>query len=190
MEYIAVLIVAAAVFLICFLVDRGFTKIFRSQSQHHSGKAVRLNKRYGSIGLILAVFGIAALFAGLPGNWLFIGSGVVIMALGAGLVTYYMTFGVFYDEDSFVLTTFGKKSTAYRYEMIRGQQLYITTGGQTVIEIILQDGRTFHLQSSMTGVYEFLDKAFAGWLQQKNMALNECDFHDPKNSCWFPKVED
>lgn len=189
-EYIAVAIIAAAVFGICFLVDKGFTKIFRSQSQHHSGTAVRLNKRYGSIGLILAVFGLAVLFAGLPGNWLFIGAGILIMALGIGLVVYYMTFGVFYDDEGFVLTTFGKRSTTYRYGQIRGQQLYVTTGNQTVIEIIMKDGRTFHLQSAMSGVYEFLDHAFAAWLMETGKALNECDFHDPKNSCWFPKVED
>ncbi len=190
MEYIAVILVAAAVFGLCFLLDKGFMRLFRSQSQHHSGTAVRLNKRYGSIGLILAVLGLAALFAGLAGDWLFIVSGAVIMLLGAGLVVYYMTFGVFYDGESFVLTTFGKKSTTYCYRNIRGQQLYVTTGSQTVIEIIMDDGRTFQLQSSMTGVYDFLDTAFAGWLSQTGRALNECDFYDPKNSCWFPKVED
>lgn len=189
-EYIAVAIIAAAVFGICFLVDKGFTKIFRSQSQHHSGTAVRLNKRYGSIGLILAVFGLAVLFAGLPGNWLFIGASILIMALGVGLVVFYMTFGVFYDDDGFVLTTFGKRSKTYRYGDIRGQQLYATTGNQVVIEIIMNDGRTFQLQSAMSGVYEFMDHAFAAWLEQNGKALNECDFHDPKNSCWFPKVED
>ena len=189
-EYIAVAIIAAAVFGICFLVDKGFTKIFRSQSQHHSGTAVRLNKRYGSIGLILAVFGLAVLFAGLPGNWLFIGASILIMVLGIGLVVYYMTFGVFYDDEGFVLTTFGKRSTTYRYGQIRGQQLYVTTGNQTVIEIIMTDGRTFHLQSAMSGVYDFLDHAFAAWLMETGRALNECDFYDPKNSCWYPKVED
>ena len=44
MEYIAVLLVAALVFLICFMVDKGFTKLFRSQKEHKSGLAIRLNK--------------------------------------------------------------------------------------------------------------------------------------------------
>ncbi len=189
-EYIAVAIVAALVFLICFLVDKGFTKLFRSQSQHHSGTAVRLNKRYGSIGLVLAVLGLGVLFAGLPGKWLFLGCGMVILLVGIGLVVYYMTFGVFYDDEGFVLTTFGKPSITYDYSQIRGQQLYMTAGNQTVIEIIMKDGRAFHLQSTMTGVYEFMDTAFAGWLTHTGKALNECDFYDPKNSCWFPKVED
>ncbi len=187
-EFVAVILVAAAVFGVCFLIDKGFTKLFRSQSQHHSGKAVRLNKRYGSIGLILAVFGVAVLFAGLPDNWLFIISSFLIMAVGIGLVVYYMTFGVFYDEESFVLTTFGKKSTTYQYRDIAGQQLYVTTGGGVVIEVYMGDGRTFQLQSTMIGVYDFMDKAFFAWLRQTGKRQEDCEFYDPENSCWFPPV--
>lgn len=187
-EYIAVILIVAAVFGLCFLVDKGFTKLFRSQSQHHSGKAVRLNKRYGSVGLILTVFGLAVLFAGLPDNWLFIGCSILITALGVGLVVYYMTFGIFYDEESFVLTTFGKKSTTYSYGDIQGQQLYVTTGGGVVIEVYMTDGRTFQLQSTMAGTYDFMDKAFFAWLRQTGRRQEECDFYDPQNSCWFPTV--
>lgn len=190
MEYVAVLIVAAVIFGLCYLVDKGFTKLFRSQSQHFSGTAVRLNKKYGSIGLILAVFGIGAIFTGLPANWLFIIGGSLIAVMGVCLVVYYMTFGVFYDSDSFVLTTFGKRSTTYRYGDIQGQQLYVTSGGGVVIELFLHDGRTFQLQSSMVGVYDFMDKAFAAWLQQTGKTREECEFYDPQNSCWFPKVEE
>ena len=188
-EIIAVLIIAAAVFGICILVDKGFTKLFRSQSQHHSGKAVRLNKRYGSVGLLLTVFGIAVLFTGLPGNWLMIVCSMILMIVGVGLVVFYMTFGVFYDEESFVLTTFGKKSTTYAYRDIRGQQLYVLQGGGIVIEVYLCDGRSFQLQSTMTGTYDFLDKAFFAWLRQTGRKQADCDFYDPENSCWFPKME-
>mgnify|MGYP003303651866 CR=1 FL=1 len=34
MEYLAVIIVAAVVFGLCFLVDKAFVKLFRSQAQH------------------------------------------------------------------------------------------------------------------------------------------------------------
>lgn len=187
-EIIAVLILAAAVFGICFLVDKGFTKLFRNQSQHYSGKSVRLNKRYGSVGLIMLVFGLAVLFVGLPGNWLFIAASILFMVVGAGLVVFYMTFGVFYDEESFVLTTFGKKSTTYAYSQIRGQQLYVLQGGGVVIELYMEDGRSFQLQSVMQGTYDFMDKAFHAWLRQTGRKQEECDFYDPQNSCWFPKV--
>ena len=72
MEYVAVIIVAAVVFGVCFLVDKGFTKLFRSQAQHMSGLAVRLSKRYGSIGLVIAVIGLAAILMGLSKDWVLI----------------------------------------------------------------------------------------------------------------------
>ncbi|MBP3305072.1 MAG: hypothetical protein J6L24_03790 [Oscillospiraceae bacterium] len=189
MEYIGVLIVAALVFGVCFLIDKGFTKLFRSQAQHMSGIAVRLNKKYGAIGLILFVLGVAGIFAGLGDSWLLIAGGSLIAVVGIGLVVYYMTFGVFYDSDSFILTTFGRRSTTYRYRDIKGQQLY-NSYGNIVIELHMNDGRTVQLQSAMSGVYPFLDKAFEGWCYQKGIQREGCAFHDPDNSCWFPPVEE
>ncbi len=186
MEYVVVLLFAAFVFLICFLVDKGFTKLFRSQQEHKSGLAIRLNKRYGSIGLIVAVIGIAALFAG---GWLLTAGGCVLILVGLGLVVYYMTFGVFYDTDTFILTTFGKKSTTYKYSDIKAQQLY-NNYGNTVIELYMTDGRTVQLQSGMEGVYDFMDYAFSAWLRQTGRKQEDCAFYDSQNSCWFPPVED
>ena len=37
-------IVIALVFLICFLLDKGFTKLFRSKPQHRSGLSVQIGK--------------------------------------------------------------------------------------------------------------------------------------------------
>lgn len=185
-----ILIVAALTFGVCFLVDKGFKKIFRGKAQHETGLSVRLNKKYGAFGLILFALGTAAIFSGLNGNGIIlsIGGGVVVL-LGIGLIVYYMTFGVFYDEDSFVLTTFGKRSTTYRYEQIRGQLLY-NAYGNILIELHMTDGRTVGLQAGMTGVYPFLDKAFFAWCRQKHIQPEGCEFHDPDNSLWFPVVED
>lgn len=189
MEIVAVLILAALVFGVCFLVDKGFTKLFRSQSQHHSGKALRLNKRYGSFGLIAFVFGLGMLFVGLTEGWLLLTAGIMLIVVGVGLVVYYMTFGVFYDDEGFLLTTFGKKSKAYRYQDIEGQMLYITTGRNVMVELYLKDGRTFQVQLTMVGAAEYLDYAFDRWLCQTGKTREECEFHDPENSCWFPTVE-
>ncbi len=186
MEWIAVLIVCALVFGICFLFDKSFTKIFRGKVQHTSGLSVRLNKRFGSAGLILFVLGLAAVFAG---GWLMIVSGAILMVVGVGLVVYYMTFGVFYNAESFVYTSFGKRSYTYRYGDICAQKLY-NTSGNIVIELHMTDGRGVQLQAGMVGVYPFLDKAFAGWLEQTGRPRESCDFYDPDNSCWFPPVED
>ena len=186
---IPVLVIAALTFGVCFLVDKGFTKKFRGKAQHKSGLSVRLNKKYGAFGLILMALGVAAIFSGINGNGLVIGiGGGVVLLVGVGLLVYYMTFGVFYDEDSFVLTTFGKRSTTYRFGQIQGQLLY-NASGNVLIELHMEDGRTVGLQASMTGVYPFLDKAFFGWCYQRELAPENCEFHDPDNSLWFPMME-
>ncbi len=185
MEYV---LVAAAVFGLCFLLDKGFTKIFRGKEQHRSGLSVRYNKKFGSFGLILMVLGIAGLFASKGTDLiLLIGGGIVILT-GIGLIVYYMTFGIFYDADSFVLTTLGKKSATYQFRDIKSQQLFVS-GGTTIIELYLHDGRAVAVQSTMEGAYPFLDKAFVGWCRQKGINPDACDFHDPDNSLWFPTAE-
>lgn len=190
MEYLAVIFIAAAVFGLCYLVDRGFTKLFRSQAQHKSGLSVRLSKHYGSIGLILAVLGIAAIFMGMgdTSDWVLIAGGAVIVIVGVCLTVYYMTFGVFYNADGFILTTFGNRSKTYSYRDIQSQQLY-NNQGHTLIELHLSDGNVVHLQSNMTGAYPFLDYAFEAWCLQTGRKRDECGFYDPDNSCWFPPVE-
>ena len=189
MEWIVVLIVAALVFGVCFLVDKGFTKLFRSQAQHYSGLSVRLNKRYATIGLVMFVLGVVAIFAGLTQGALLLVGGGFIVAIGVGLVVYYMTFGVFYDDETFLLTTFGKKSKVYYYSEIAAQQLY-NNYGQIIIELHMTDGRTAHLQLVMPGAEAFLNKAFSAWCRQKGIREEDCVFHDTDNSCWFPGVEE
>lgn len=189
MDILSIVLVAAVVFGVCFLVDKGFTRVFRSKPQHISGKSVRLNKYYGVGGILMTVLGVAAVFAGMAEPWLLLAGGILLIVLGIGLIIYYMTFGVYYDEDSFLLTTFGKRSTAYRYGDIRGQLLY-NSYGHIIIELHMSDGRTVQMQSSMTDVYVFLDHAFAAWCRQQGKRQEDCPFHDPDNSCWFPTMED
>lgn len=185
MELLAIILVAAGTFGVCYLVDKGFTKVFRSKPQHMSGQSLRLSKKYATIGLILAVVGFSAVFAGISGSMLLLIGGVILIIMGIGLVLYYMTFGVYYDDESFLLTTFGKRSNTYYYRDIQAQQLYMSYG-TVVIELHLSDGRSIQLQSGMEGVYPFLDKAYAAWVRQTGIREEDCTFHDPANSCWFP----
>ena len=192
MEYLAIIIFAALVFGVCFLVDKGFTKLFRNQAQHHSGQAVRLNKKYGAFGLILTVLGLATLFAALSETWIFVAAGAIVIVMGIALVVYYMTFGIFYDADGFVYTTFGKKSSTYQYNQIRCQQLYQVQGGNIIVELHMTNGNTVQVQLQLNGAEDFLNTAFLGWVRQKNLDVRSgcCDFHDPEKSCWFPSLED
>lgn len=186
---LAAAIVAAAVFGICFLLDKLFQKLFRKQQQFHSGLSVRLNKRYASVGLILGLLGLVAVFSGLTNGWVLIVGGSLVILVGAALVVYYVTFGVFYDDESFLIMSFGKPKRIYRYAEIRAQQLYVA-GGSVVIELYLSDGESLQLQSTMDGTYSFMDKAFRKWLEQTGRKEEDCVFYDPDNSCWFPTPEE
>lgn len=189
MQYLAVLIIAALVFGACYLCDKGFQKLFRNQAQHHSGLSVRLNKRYAAFGAVLVTLGVAGAFAGLNDSTLLLVGGIMLVVVGIGLIVYYASFGIFYDGESFVLTTFGKKTTTYRYLQIQSQQLY-TASGNLVIELSMSDGRCVSLHATMIGVFDFLDTAFDGWCRQKSIRKEDCSFHDPANSCWFPTEEE
>ena len=188
MQIFAILIIAAVIFGICYLFDKGFQKTFRNKPQHKSGLSIRPNKRYATFGLILLILGLAAIFSSAESVVLLVG-GIVILVMAIGLIVYYMTFGVFYDENSFLFTSFGKKSMEYRYQDIKSQQLYVIQGGNVVIELHMVDGNAVSLQSPMVGVYAFLDTAFAGWCRQKGINSDDCSFYDPANSCWFPTEE-
>lgn len=190
MELIAILLIAAAVFGGCYLIDKQFTKAFRSKAQHRSGLAVRANKRYGVFGVILSALGVMAVCAGITDGAVLLVGGAVVLLMGVSLAVYYLSFGIFYDGESFLQSRFGKKDVTYFYRDIRGQKLYLIQGGNIVVELHMADGAVVSLQSSMDGVYPFLDTAFAAWCTQTGRDPQECDFHDPSQSLWFPTVED
>ena len=190
MTFFLILLIAAAVFGLCFAVDKAFAKLFRSKAQHRSGMAVRANKRYGLFGVILSVLGIMAVCVGISDGPVLLWGGVIVLLMGAALAVYYLSFGVFYDGETFLLSRFGKKEVTYRFSDIKGQKLYLVQGGNVVIELHMADGNTVSLQSTMDGVYPFLDTAFAAWCLQTGRDPQSCDFHDPSQSLWFPPVED
>ena len=190
MEFIAIMLIAAAVFGVCYLVDKAFTKAFRSKAQHRSGKAVRAPKRYGIFGVLLTVVGILAVCVGITDGWVLLGGGIIVLLMGAGLIVYYLSFGVFYNDNSILYSRLGKKDVTYEYRDILGQKLYLVQGGSIVVELHMADGGVVSLQSTMDGVYPFLDAAFAGWCSQTGRDPEECEFHDPSRSLWFPPVEE
>ena len=190
MNPITTIIAVALTFGICFLVDKGYTKLFRSKQQHKSGLQVRVSKRYASIGLVLCILGLLAVFTGLGGETvLLIGGGIVIF-IGCGLIGHYLSFGIFYDADTFIVTAFGKKNPVYRFRDIRHQKLYLIQGGSIVVELHMADGSAVSVHTAMEGAYPFLDHAFNAWCRQTGQDPDACAFHDPQNHLWFPSEED
>lgn len=189
-QLIPIVLVAAVVFGICYLVDKTFSKLFRSKAQHRSGMAVRANKRYGVFGVILICLGILAICVGVTDGPVLIWGGIIVLLMGAALAGYYLSFGIFYDGESLLMSRFGKKDVTYFYKDIVGQKLYLIQGGNIVVELHMADGSAVSVQSTFDGVYPFLDTAFAGWCLQTGRDPQSCDFHDPSQSLWFPTVEE
>ena len=190
MQLVLILLIAAVIFGVCYLVDKAFTKAFRSKAQHRSGLAVRANKRYGIFGVILTVLGTMALCVGITDGAVLMAGGAVVLIMGVCLAVYYLSFGIFYDGESFLYCRFGKPDAAYLYKEILGQKLYLVQGGNVIIELHMANGTAVSLQSAMDGIYPFLDTAFAAWCLQTSRDPQSCDFHDPSQSLWFPTVED
>ena len=186
MQAIAIIIIAALVFLICRLVDKIFMKLFRSKAQHRSGLAVRASKRYGIFGVMFSVLGILGIISGTAGESVLTWAGILVLLMGIGLAVHYLSFGIFYNGESFLLCRFGRKSQEHRFDEIVSQKLYVLTGGSTLIELTLKDGSTVSVQSTMDGVYPFMDTAFAGWCMETGHKMEECSFYDPSKSWWFP----
>lgn len=186
MQAIVILLIAALVFAICWGVDKLFTGLFRSKAQHRSGLAVRASKRYGIFGVMFSVLGILGIVTGMVGEQVLLWAGVVVLLMGIGLAVHYLSYGIFYDGESFLLCRFGRRSQEHRYSEIVSQKLYVITGGSTVIELTLADGSTVSVQSTMEGVYPFMDTAFAGWCLETGHQMDQCDFYDPSKSWWFP----
>ncbi len=179
------LILAAVMFGLCFVLDKAFTKLFRSRKEHRSGLAVKRNKRSAVLGLFLGLIGIAGLFAG-SGVMIF---SVILLLVAVLLVVAYLTFGIYYDEATFLVASFGKKSAVYRYADIREQQRFVVQGGSWIVNLTMADGTAVAVQSTMDGAYPFLNYAFARWCEQKGIAPDSCDFHDPAQHKWFPEAE-
>lgn len=187
MEFVFTLLLMAAVFGVCFLVDKGFTKLFRSRPEHRSGLAVRPSKRYGSIGLIVALLGVGGLIGGLvEGTKALTACGVLLVLTGVGLVAYYISTGIFYDEDTFLFASLGKKDRTYRYRDILHQKLYAVQGGQYIVELHMADGSAVMVQTQMEGYREFLNHAAAAW----RVGKDNCAPADPEQLLWFPSEEE
>ena len=152
---------------------------------------MRLKKHYGILSLamiILGVLGILTFF--FDGNVILLLGGLLVAPGGAALGIYYLTHGIFYDDDAFLYVTFGNRSREYRYGEIRGQKLYEIQGGSLLVELHMTDGKTVPVQNNMDGAAVFLDKAAHARMRQLGLNSHECPWFDETKGQWFPPVEE
>jgi hypothetical protein len=185
------LLVIAATFGAMFLIDKGLTRLFRSRDQHRSGTAVRLKKHYGILSLALMILGLLGIVTYFTDkNLILLVGGIVVLPGGALLGIYYLTHGIFYDNDTFLYVTFGNRSVTYRYADIRAQKLYEIQGGTLLVELHMADGKAVSVQTSMEGAKTFLDKAAHARMRQLGLNSHECSWFDETEGKWFPPVEE
>ena len=187
----AYLLIIAATFGVMFLLDKGLTKLFRSRDQHRSGTAVRLKKHYGIFSLAMMILGVLGLLTWFSNRSpaLLLG-GLLVTPGGILLGIYYLTHGIFYDNDTFLYTTFGNRSVTYRYADIVAQKLYEIQGGTLLVELHMTDGKAVSVQTTMEGAKTFLDKAAHARMRQLGLNSHECSWFDETEGRWFPPVED
>ncbi len=190
MKLLPAILFMALIFGLCFAVDKGFARIFRNKPQHKSGKSVRPNRLYAAFGLLLGVLGIAAVITGLNDRIFLTVAGAVVLVFGVLLVAYYLSFGIYYDDETLLYDPFFKKKKTYAYSDIVGQRLYVITGGSVIVELHMCDGDALSIQSAMPGSLDFLNHAFAVWCRQTGRDPEHCEFHDPAAFRWFPTEED
>ena len=183
------LLVIAATFGVMFALDKGLTKLFRSRDQHRSGTAVRLKKHYGILSLALMALGLLGIVTYFTDKSLtLLLGGVLILPGGALLGLYYLTHGIFYDDESFLYVSFGNNAREYRYADIVGQKLYEIQGGSLLVELYMTDGKTVSVQGTMEGAPSFLDKAAHARMRQLGLNSHECEWFDESQGRWFPEV--
>ena len=189
MQLVATLIILAVMFGLCFLVDKLFTRLFRSRKEQRSGLAVHYNKRTALFGLLLVVLGIFSTMTGAEKSLFLLIGGIVVLLGGIVLLVYYLSFGIFYDDESILVSAFLKKSRTYVYADIVHQTVLIA-GGSLLAEVYFTDGSSLTVASNMDGAVPFLDHAFTRWCKAKGLDPKECDFHDPSKFRWFPAEEE
>lgn len=188
MEYVWIAVLALLTFGVCFLLDKLFSKAFRGREQHRSGLRVKLRKRMAVFGLLVVMLGVVCVIFYWGSYPVIFWSGWILLLMGICMLVYYLSFGVYYDEEGFVYSRFGKKSKLYTYDQICAQQLY-NSQGSILVELQLSDGSTVPVQDSMEGGFAFLDYAYERWLGGKHLSEEECSFHDLEKCCWFPSAE-
>ena len=185
------ILVIAATFAALFAIDKGLTKLFRSRKQHRSGSAVRLKKHYGILSLALMILGALGIVIWFSDRTLaLLVGGILVLPGGAVLGIYYLTHGIFYDDEGFLYTTFGNRSAEYRYGDIRHQKLYEIQGGTLLVELHMADGSAVSVQGNMEGAYDFLSKAAHARMRQLGLNSHECDWFDETEGRWFPPMEE
>lgn len=187
--YILMLIVCAAVFLVCFLIDTLLKVIFPKSKLEKSKQAVRPPRRSAVIGVILAFLGLAVVVRIAPkehDTLLLIGA-IGAMVIGAVLLCTYFSVVIYYDDEGFLYKAWGHGKQEFHYSQIKGQRSLLTRGG--VNTILFVGDAEINLYGAMQNLNAFLSKAFFKWCQVKGIDPDSVE-NNPRMATYFPDPDD
>lgn len=188
MKYLLLLLLCAAVFLVCFLIDKLFGLLFPKSKTEKSGNVVRLPRRNAVAGILLIFVPLVVLLFLIPegGDTLMRVGCTIAIVFGAILLVSYFSFAIYFDDEGFVYKDLRRKKTAYHYSQIRGQRSVLTRSGVNSILFVADD--EINVYSTMQNLNAFLNKAFYKWCEVKGIDPAGVE-NNPRMFTWFPDPE-
>ena len=185
MKYVLYLLLIAVIFGLVALVDFVFGKLFPKAKVKKTEKAVRAPRYSFIVGILIVFLGIMGLLFYTEAD-VFLRIGMVIaMVMGLYMAVNYISFGIFYDDETFTYRTLTKKAVTFRYADITGQRSFLARSG---LNVTLLAGETeVPLNGSMQGVADFMNHAFFAWCRQKGLDPDAQEY-DPRTLRYFPEV--
>lgn len=181
MKYVIVLLFMAAVFGLCFLVDRLCRRLFPADPR----KAVRLPRRSVIFGVLLTFLGFTAWLVYWPQfAWYLRVSSILVLVMGVFLLVQYFSFSIRYDEEGFEYRTLGKKAMTCHYDEILGQESLLTRSG--VHSTLYTKQGELPIYTALVGLPEFLKTAFSHWCEAKGIDPDTVE-NNPQYLTYFPK---
>ena len=180
--------VCAFVFLVCFLLDTLFKRLFPKSKLEKSKTAVRPARRSATFGVILLFVPVVVLLFFMPegGDTLLLIGCIAALIFGVILLVNYFSVTIYYDDEKFLYKTLRGGKKEFHYGQIRGQRSLMTRGG--INTILFVGGEEINLYSSMQNLNAFLNKAFYRWCAEKGIDPDSVE-NNPRMFTWFPDPE-
>lgn len=188
MKYVLLIAFCGIIFLLCFLIDKLFQKIFPRSETEKRGQVVRLPRRNAVTSIILIFVAVSVLLFLMPegGDTLMLVGCIVAIIMGVIILVNYLGFAIYFDDEGFVYKDLRRKKTAYRYSQIRGQRSVQTRSGINSTLFVADD--EINVYSSMQNLNTFLSKAFYQWCKVKQIDPATIE-NNPRMFTWFPDIK-
>lgn len=185
MKYVILVIYAALIFGLCFVVDKVTGWIIRRCQERDT---VKPPLRYPVLTCVLlaAAAGLVVYAIHVRKLQYLLGTGV-FLAVAVYALVYYRSTEITYNKTSFVFHR-GKQKARFHFADIVGQRADVTRKTKCLVLCIGDDQVVVY--SNMQGYRRFLTQAYESWCQAKGLDPAAQPWHDPADTRWFPDMPD